>query len=318
MTFTEELSNKPAARRVKKGFTLIELLVVISIIALLIGILLPALGSARKTARGVQCLSILRQMNLGYIMYSNDYKGWTVPVWDTSRDSGSPCATASGVFWPDNQKFGQYIDKENAGFDVGWAAGWICPEADAAFEGLESAPSSDPACVAAFGDGGTRIDWAYGMNFEIPGTFFGSQDYVFIDGNKFTVIGSYPVDQIRSQSEVGVMADSGAMTIRAGETGKWQGEDITVYRAKQNPASIAPRHFASTPKGVLNAGNPITGTTNWMYFDGHASALGWSEMTSDFTVWGINPRWGKDDPATGYGHDSTNAMPWSQNHSPAR
>lgn len=54
------------------GFTLIELLVVISIIALLIAILLPALGAARETAKNIQCLSNLRQVSIGLTGYSVD------------------------------------------------------------------------------------------------------------------------------------------------------------------------------------------------------------------------------------------------------
>lgn len=118
-----------------KAFTLIELLVVISIIALLIAILLPALGSARASAQSVSCLSMVRQFAVAEQLYADQHDDYLIPV----RMADTTGALARWYFFNEvHLLMGRDRNIQLSDGRVQWGAYWdtefICPEASLAFE----------------------------------------------------------------------------------------------------------------------------------------------------------------------------------------
>lgn len=112
------------------GFTLIELLVVISIIALLVGILLPALGAARQTAQSIVCMSANRQIGLSATSYAGDNREYFVryrEVW------GGGFPPGMGSLWTSTLYNGGYMPD---------LKGYTCPTIESNNEILEADPEA--------------------------------------------------------------------------------------------------------------------------------------------------------------------------------
>jgi prepilin-type N-terminal cleavage/methylation domain-containing protein/prepilin-type processing-associated H-X9-DG protein len=192
-----------APRQVRTGFTLIELLVVIAIIAVLAGLILTGVQSARDAARTTQCLSNLRQLGLAAIQY-RDQNG----AYPQYRAEYPPITNQYGVYRPR----WQWII---ASFMGGWAQNPdACLASLAADPTCTGVPLDNPILLCPSMEAGTASvlnsndylsirNGSYGYNFGYLGN-----NRTLVDGDNTTPTLYYPVPRVKEPSRTIVFGDS--------------------------------------------------------------------------------------------------------------
>lgn len=133
-------------KRNLSNFTLIELLITIAIIAILAGMLLPALNAAREKAGALSCLSTLSNFGKMSMLYQNDFDGWC-PAINTQGD-------VKELRWQRQLRSYANLPTRTDGGDY-WPKAYICPNATLA---LSTTVASQPGCFS--------ICSSYGINRE--------------------------------------------------------------------------------------------------------------------------------------------------------
>jgi prepilin-type N-terminal cleavage/methylation domain-containing protein/prepilin-type processing-associated H-X9-DG protein len=182
-------------KRCRSGFTLIELLVVIAIISILAAILFPVFARARENARRASCLSNLKQMGLGAMMYSQDYDEMLPRLttcgsllMETGKNSGSTsgCVAGSGEYthlWM--HSIYPYVKSVQV---------FNCPSADHNYTGSYDA-------YISYGYNRTPFDWSggSGVSISLASIYKPSESIMFADSkltseNGGTTVLSYLVN----------------------------------------------------------------------------------------------------------------------------
>ncbi len=240
--------------RLLHGFTLIELLVVISIIALLVGILLPVLSSARATAKAMQCMSNMRQMEIAHHSYTIDNKGQLIQA--NLAHGGGSHGTYEPWFVTLAQTYGVEVTARSPLDDS--------PHWGPAPSGLPI-PGSNPS---------QRRVTSYGIN-----NFLDSELVPFGPWGTGSAGGHYDMDNIPRPSATGhflIMAF----------TGTFAGADhphIENWVPAMLPHLIANGPNAASSQVQINAVGRATpvgfkSVSNWGFLDGHVESVAFEQV----------------------------------------
>ena len=274
---------RPATHRPRHGFTLIELLVVISIIALLISILLPALARARMLAQSSSCLSNLRQIGVGVTAYTLDFDG-LAPTAQVNDGSGS----LRGKYWA---TLIRELDYYPASSDSIQGNGFMCPSSTdyetANFWDWASSRTSNPGYYRMQGSAGDGSDDLY-VSYAVNGTDLAGSGFWWSGSKINWTTEAFPFVSFYENSTPTVRAkrpetcpDNSSLAMAFDGLG---------YH-NLNPAAFQLRH------GNL-AGPEAELTSNFVHFDGHAKAIKGSELPEP----GVNNLWGDPKELTGEFH----------------
>ena len=250
--------SKVALMKPNHGFTLIELLVVVSIIALLIAILLPALGKARQSARAMQCMNNLRQIETAHYAYLTENKGQLI---DAGLSHGGS-SHSSETFVSQLQDYWSSSTDSGSGPEILARS----PLDDSPHWG--PAPSGEP--IPAASDSSQRRRTSYGLNDYLTTVApLASQRHTRIDqvadtsNTVHVLIMSYGAD-----SQLGIAGDfAGADHVHA--TG-W-------FRASGSPAYVraVAQSQTNAVSGQLGTASAVS---NYAFLDGHVEQVAFSEL----------------------------------------